>query len=533
MADSMAWNLTRRGALKWAGFTGIAAGVGVTGSACSREPSSKIEGAPSPERFRSLANAEFNGGYPSEEAAKSLTDELYFQRAVQTYLWALPAVNMYAMKIGLGKVAGEGYNVMSVYEKRLKPTTVITTPNSDVIYCMGFADLSQTGPLVLDAPPHIQGLMDDFWHRPLTGPNINGVHYLGDIGIPGPDKGNGGKYLVVPAGQKVEDLKVDPKDYFIYQCRTNGVFIFQRGFFQSVDDLSPGVRAVEGLVVRPLHGETKPMKFQHVSDLPANALFAHDASYFDMLNELIQSETVDSVDPYMHGSLAALGISKGQEFKPDSRQHELLDLGAQTAWKIAKNIAAHFDQEQNALWWSDRHWVAHAKTELDDFWHTLLDEEFRDRKTGHTDVNAKAHMFINAYSISTGMMSSIVGAGAKYGAAYKDSKGEYLRGDDTYTIDLPAHPPANILWSVTVYDADTASGVDVAGQTYPSLNSMNDLQLNPDGSATFHVGPNPPAGAKNWLKTVPGRGWFSLIRWYGPTEDFFDHKYKPGDFVKE
>ncbi|WP_431236547.1 DUF1254 domain-containing protein [Mycolicibacterium aichiense] len=394
----------------------------------------------SPDRFKSVADAEFQGGYPTDDATTTLTEELYFQRATQAYLWALPAVNMYAMKKGLGAVAGTGYNVMSVYEKRLKPNTVITTPNSDVIYCMGFADLTETGPLVLEAPPRIQGLMDDFWHRPLTGPTIGGSQYLGDIGIPGPDKGNGGKYLVVPTGQKVEDLGIDPAEYFVYDCPTNGVFIFQRGFFQSVDDLSPGVEAVEGLVIRPLKGDAKPMDFQHVSDLPANALFAHDASYFAMLNELIQSERLDAVDPYMHGVLAALGIAKGKEFAPSDRQYELLDLGAQTGWKMAKNIAAHFDQEQNGLWWSDRHWVAHAKTELDDFWHTLLDEQFRDRTTGYTDVNAQAHMFINAYSISTGMMGSIVGAGAKYGAAYKDSNGGYLRGEIDYTIDLPVNP---------------------------------------------------------------------------------------------
>ena len=71
-------------------------------------------------------------GYPSEEVSRTLDDELFFQRACQTYLWALPAVNMYAMKEGLGKTFGEGYHVMSVFEKRLKPNTVITTPNSDV-----------------------------------------------------------------------------------------------------------------------------------------------------------------------------------------------------------------------------------------------------------------------------------------------------------------------------------------------------------------------------------------------------------------
>ena len=130
------------------------------------------------------------------------------------------------------------------------------------------------------------------------------------------------------------------------------------------------------------------------------------------------------------------------------------------------------------------------------------------------------------------MMSSIVGMGAKYGAAYKDSNGEYLQGENTYRIDPPANPPANILWSVTVYDAETAAGVDAAEQIYPSLNSMNNLAYNNDGSVTFHIGPQPPQDAQNWLKTVPGRGWFSLIRWYGPTQEFFDRKYKPGDFVK-
>ena len=484
------------------------------------------------DRYLELADTEFNGGHPSDTAAAALTDELYFQRAVQCYLWALPAVNMFAMKRGLGEVAGYGYHVMSVYETRLKPNTIITTPNSDVIYCMGFADLSQTGPLVLEAPPKIQGLLDDFWHRALTGPTIDGVQYLGDIGIPGPDKGNGGKYLVVPTGQRVEDLGVNPQEYHVYDCPTNGVFIFQRGFFHSVDDLSPGIRSVEGLVVRPLHGEAKAMDFKHVSELPANALFANDGSYFDMLNELIQSERIDSVDPYMHGMLAALGIANGREFAPTDRQRELLDRGARTAWKMAKNIAAHYDQEEKALWWSDRQWVAHTKTEQDDFWHTLLDEQWRDRNTGHIDVNAKAHMFINAYSISSGMMSSIVGMGAKYAAAYKDSNGDYLRGEHEYTIDLPADPPAQILWSVTVYDFETASGVAAPQQMYPSLNSMNDIAFNDDGSVTFHIGPNPPDGAKNWLKTVPGRGWFSLIRWYGPKQDFFDRKYKPGDFVR-
>jgi len=484
---------------------------------------------PQVDRYAALAGQPFEGGYPANDASAVLSKELYFQRAVQTYLWALPAVNMFAMKEGLGKVAGEGYQVMSVFEKRLKPATIITTPNSDVIYGLAFADLAKSGPLVIEAPAMLQGLLDDFFHRPLVGPNLNGVQYLGDIGLPGPDKGKGGKYLIVPEGYTGT---IDAKQYFVFKSPTNGVLIFLRGFFKAVNDLSPGVKAIEGIKIYPLQGQKQEMKFAHVSDVPANALFAHDASYFDMLDRLIQSEQNDPVDPYMHGVLAALGIEKGKPFTPSAEQKKLLGQAALTAWKMAKNAAAEYDREDHALWWSDRHWVAHGKTELDDFTHTLLDEQWRSRKTGYVDPNAKLHMFINHYSISSGMMSSIVGLGAKYAAAYKDSAGAYLRGENTYKIDLPPNPPAQLLWSLTVYDMETAAGVDAPGQVYPSLNSLNQLEYNADGSITFYIGPKRPEGKKNFLATVPGTGWFSLIRWYGPTQDFFDRKYKPGDFEK-
>lgn len=481
-------------------------------------------------RHQALAQLPFEGGYPTPETANVLNDELYFQRAVQIYLWALPAMNMVAMKTGLGDQFGYGYNVVSVYEKRLKPNTIITTPNSDVIYGLGWADLSKTGPLVIEVPPRLQGLMDDMWHRPLNGPRIDDqTTYLGDLGLPGPDKGDGGKYLLVREGQEGD---VDADGYFLFTSKTNSVFIFLRTFFLDVENLEPAVSLMEDTKIYPLHGERKEMEFPHVSDVSANALFAHDFGYFEALNDFIQEEQIDQIDPYMHGMLAALGIKKGKEFTPGDRERKLLDQAAQTAWKMAKNNAANYQEEEKAKWWADRQWAAHAKTELDDFWNTVLDEEWRDRQTGHTDVNAKSHMFINHYSISTGMMSSVINMGAKYGNAYKDSEGNYLRGENTYKIDFPPNPPAVLFWSLTLYDAETAAGVDAEGQTYPSLNSMSDLQTNDDGSVTFYIGPKKPDGAANWIKTVPGRGWFSLFRFYGPKQEFFDNKYKVGDFVK-
>lgn len=482
-------------------------------------------------RYRELAELPFVADYPTSETSRTLDDELFFQRAVQTYLWTLPAINMYAMKEGQASTFGEGYDVFIVFENRLKANTVITTPNSDVIYGIGFLDLAVDGPMVIEAPPMMQALLDDFWHTPLEGPKIDGVQYLGDIGLPGPDKGAGGKYLVVPSGY---DEPVDEDEYFLYRSRTNGVFVFVRSFFKDPAELQPAVDLMESIRIYPLHGETKPMDFKHASEVASNYLFPGDASYFDMLNRFVQNDVVDRRDPYMHGVMAAIGITKGKEFVPSETQRELLDVAARTAWRMGKNIAANSEREEDGVWYADRQWVAHAKTDLDDFFKgTLVDESFLDREALVTDVNAQAHMFINHYSTSTAMISARIGIGAKYMGAYKDSEGNYLVGDNTYAVTLPPDVPAKLFWSLTAYDATTASGLD-NGQMYPSIGSRDLPEQNPDGSTTLHFSPSAPEGSEdNWMKTVPGKGWFCLLRLYGPDQAFFDGTWKPSDFERQ
>ena len=171
---------------------------------------------------------------------------------------------MFAMKEGQAKTFGEGYNVLAIFEKRLKPNTLIATPNSDVIYGLGFLDLGKDGPMVIDAPPMLQALIDDFWHRPIEGPEIDGVKYFADNGLPGPDKGKGGKYLILPPGY---EGSVDEDKYFVYRSRTHGVFVFLRGFFDDPSNLQPAVDNMKKIRIYPLEGRAKPMDFQYASDL--------------------------------------------------------------------------------------------------------------------------------------------------------------------------------------------------------------------------------------------------------------------------
>ena len=149
--------------------------------------------------FDKLANLPFAEGRPTKETAQTLRDELLFQRATQTYLWALPLINTLGMQVGSEKTFGAGYNVLPIWKKRLDAKTLVTTPNSDVLYAMSYVDLGKDGPLVMEAPPNLQGILMDYWQRPIP---VDGGKFFGDVGLFGPDAGKGGKFLLLPPGYK-------------------------------------------------------------------------------------------------------------------------------------------------------------------------------------------------------------------------------------------------------------------------------------------------------------------------------------------
>src|SRR5262245_17279776 len=117
------------------------------------------------QRAQELADLPFENGFLSKDSISILDDELVFERAVQSYLWAVPALNMYGMKEGSEKVFGKGYNILPIFKDRLNAKTLITTPNSDVIYALGYLDLKEDGPMVIEVPPGLQGILDDYWQR--------------------------------------------------------------------------------------------------------------------------------------------------------------------------------------------------------------------------------------------------------------------------------------------------------------------------------------------------------------------------------
>lgn len=470
-------------------------------------------------RYDDLAESEFEGGFATEETTRLLTEELRFQRAVQAYLWALPAVNIWAMKEASERRFGAGYHVLPVWQDRIDAKTLVTTPNFDVVYAMGYLDLAKSGPLVVEAPAGVQGILDDFWQRPILGPVIDGHQHKGDVGMVGPDAGQGGKYVLLPPGFDGPE----PSDGFVYRSRTNNVFLFWRSFFADPDDLTETVGRIEATHIYPLGNRAgaAPMLFPHASGVELDMLFPRDGSYFDMLDRFIQAEAVDPHDLDMRGFLHTIGIEKGAKFTPSTRDRELLDKAARTAFKISKiTITDLLPLEPGGTYFPARPWLNVFAGQ---------NTEFQASGT-FTNLEQRAGYFTSAYSDSPAMVVNLVDKGAKYPVTMRDINGDVLDGARSYTLHLPANVPAKLFWSVAVYDPVTASGLD-NGQRFPSINAMDKPATDPDGSHTIYFGPDKPTGAdeRNWLRTVPGKGFFVIVRLYGPGTDFYDQVWTPGD----
>jgi hypothetical protein len=250
----------------------------------------------------------------------------------------------------------------------------------------------------------------------------------------------------------------------------------------------------------------------------------------------VDSEGANLASSDGFGMLASIGIIKGKPFNPDAKTKAILDRAAKTAYKMSRVIG--FEDKVGGV---DLHVYADRTCWLNPMadgtpanpggvknlaWENVAGAY------PYLDLDARIWMFTDYYSISPGMVSQIPGKGAKYMIAFNDSKGEALSGGSNYKINLPANIPAANFWSVTLYEAENASGL-ANGKPFPSLGSRDKPVQNADGSTDIYLGPKAPAGKEaNWNATVPGKGYFVILRLYGPTENAINKSWKPSEVVK-
>ncbi len=450
-----------------------------------------------------LGTLNFSDGVPDEASTQKLFDNLDFQHAVQAYLLGLPVVNQASNHNNIVKI-GPANLTVPIWENLVDSTTIELTANDNTPYTWFWLDLRK-GPIVVEAPPKVLGLVNDIWY-----------HWNGDIGITGPDRGKGGKYLFLPPGYKGNA----PDGYFVVRPGSFNVWIAWRSFLVDGDP-KPGVDAVKKFTkVYPLSQADNPpqLKFVNMSGQPFNMVGPADDRFWELLNQVVQDEPTNTVDPTTLGLWASIGIQKGKPFSPDARMKKILTEAAAVGDATARAIAYRM-REKGARFFNDRQWRVGFLGGYKFQW-----------QPGVSHLNAAAFFFFLATGVTPAMDTQIVGKGSTYPWTALDADGKPFDGGKNYRLHLPPNIPVATFWSAIVYDTQTRSMLQTDSQ-FPSVSSQNkDLQVNADGSVDVYFGPKAPAGKQgNWVQTIPGKGWFMILRLYGPLEPWFNKTWRPGD----
>ena len=484
-------------------------------------------------------------GYPTEETAQKLRDELFYIHAVQTYLNTLAPVSVWKIHQGLQE-AGVKENEFITFPNMMDGKHLFLTANMDTYYYIGFINL-KNGPVIVETPPEALGVIDDLWFR-----------WVSDFGLPGSDRGEGGRYLIVPQGY---DGPLPDGGFFIRYAQTDHVIVLGRSFLHENSPAKAIKEAQDNLAAYPyvpggqgtsvgdyLNGNAQlgplskrvPATLVDGTDIPLNTVPPVNYEHFVLLDELIQADRVEALDPEVGGLCAAIGIKKGQEFNPTKREKELLTKAVEVANAYARTGGTgsipgrgyrYYGEESG--WWNPLFaggysWKQAPPEVMEDG--TL--EHYPD--TGAFDLEARSTFFYMATGITPAMCMRLTGIGSQYLMNNTDSEGRPYDGGKTYRVTLPKGVPAERFWSLTVYDMDSRSIIQT-DQQYPRVGSQSfpspAAQPNNDGSYTIYFGPEQPADALdgNWIQTKPDAGWFQILRCYSPTEGFFDKSWRIGE----
>lgn len=464
---------------------------------------------------------EFVDGRPTDETIAAVYDNLDFLRGVEVFLNFIPAASIEGMRRGMLEMGQDAPNKVLYFEKLMDSNPLFLTGNTDTVYASVVFDMSETGPIVFDVPEGLgPSTVNDAFFRFVT-----------DMGAPGPDKGKGGKYLILPPDYEGDlsppeggmEASVDGVDYFVSRSPSYVNWFIARGFL--VDGKPDAANKIleEGLRVYPLKDKDSPpeMEFIAASEQAFNTIHANSYEFYEELDAVIQREPASNFSPELLGMAAAIGLQKGSEFAPDERMEGILRdaIAVGNASARAISFAPRMD---GAFIYEDSAWQA-AFVGGDYKW--LIDNG-----NGGRNLDARTLFFYLATVNTPAMVVQKVGVGSQYAWAARDADGNYLDGAKTYKLNIPKDVPAKDFWSVVIYDPQTRSELQTS-QPFPSKNSKrNDLIVNEDGSVDIYFGPSAPEGfEKNWIETIDGKGWFTILRLYGPLETYFDKSWRPGE----
>ncbi len=491
-----------------------------------------------------IGTLDFRDGLPSKATLDKVYHHLDYTHALRAFSDTLQGVSIHAIRKGL-KDVGVKDNEVIVFSELMDAKSLFLTANADTIYVIGSFDLTK-GPMVIEVPPEVLGTVQDAWFR-----------WVIDMGLPGPDRGLGGKYLIVPPGY--EGTLPEGGGFNVAHSKTNHGVWFVRAFIENGNDPKPVADRIRQLtkvypyeaggvgtpIAEFLAGKAKlgritpppPTVFHEGSGKVMNTIPPNDWSYYEMLNEVVQQEPATALDPELMGPIAAIGIVKGRPFAPDARMKKILTEAITVANASSRSLFMS-PRDRSWYYYPDGNWqnmLFATGHEFETPIPLITKEGVKPfPTTGYRQLDARRAFFYGVTGITPAMAMRLPGIGSTYLWTMVDAKGDYFDGAKTYKVTLPKDIPAQKFWSFTVYDTMTRSMIDTP-QRYPRAGSQSfpspAAKPNADGTTTVYFAPQQPAGVDrgNWIQTMPGKGFIPCLRLYSPLESFFAKTWRPSE----
>jgi len=323
--------------------------------------------------------------------AQQFYDDADLTRAVTAYKFFYPTVSGAAIIKGSQAVGLVPNKVLGILD--CGPEQLVYTANSDTPYGPLLLDLS-VGPLIVELQP-----------GPLivVSMDIN-QRWVADMGLPGPDAGNGGKHLLLGPDYTGP---IPDAGYYVHRASSNRQIVGARSLPVG-GDVAAAKQRLTTIKVYPLDPDaewTEPQwleltgKFQDTTPLQ----WENNLTFWQVLHETIDTEPAFPGYHTHYGELAALGIEKGAPFEPDDRMKGLLESAAQ-AGNAQMRVQAFADRTENRKVWDNRQWE----------WVALRYEDGDFNTATHVDLPAREKWFYQAVGASPAMFRRDTRAGSLY-----------------------------------------------------------------------------------------------------------------------
>lgn len=417
------------------------------------------------------------------------------EKAIELGKWGMPLVSFFAQKEANMRDMGAHPNQILYWSQPFDHNNKILTPNDVVLYISAYIE-TYDGPMVLEIPRSednigLFGSIVDPFMVPLEDVG-------GETGI---DKGLGGKILITPPDY---NGKIPSEYLHIPSAHFNsvaGIRITPPSFEE--DDLLLATAFIKKMKLYKFGTEDQTV-FIDGENKPYDPRPPYDENFFRLIDHYVQTEAHKEIDSNFLREMHVLGIEKGKPFVSDESHHQLANIIFEDLQEGFRHIGNKFFPNSN--------------------WTTPVDPIESKTQFSYVDHKGDYHWELRAQTWHWAIWGpKHLGGETFYLVGQKDHKNNVLSSRNTYKLVVPPNVPAQLFWSVNVYEFETGGTFFDNVDKVAMSSKQEDLITNEDGSVTLTFGPNCPEGMpeSNHVPTVGDGTWFTLFRWYGPLPELF------------